>query len=552
MNPLEENSEEKNHQSTVASARRQTVQSNHLMSWVTDHIKTPKGDVFDWDNHPYLLDIYEDPAKDMVLKKAAQIGISTFGMNKALWFTDTENVSVIYTLPTAGDVSNFSKARINPMIQGSDYLSSRLTGNIDSVELKQIGESFLYLRGAWSERQAISVDSDFNIHDEIDFSKPDIIEIYKERTSHSKWKWFLSFSTPTIPEFGIDYLFNRSDKKEWFVTCPNCKKKQILKYPDSIRGDTAEARFACIYCRATITDDCRREGEWIATGDKKWGRSGYHISQLMAPWITATDILRKEEQSRIRPTKNLSGLKDFYNFCLGEAYGGENQPINRDLLLSCIQNKYDLELKGKNTVMGVDQGDNLHVTIWKKEKDGTLRPIHIGVYKSFEDLPNLMDAYGVVFCVIDALPNKHSARKFANMYPAKVWLVYYNDNQKEFIKWYKDPESKEYRVIVSKMESVDRMADRFVNHIVVLPRLSQETDLLMRHLCNWAKDKEEKPDGRIVWVYKKLGADHLTMATNYAMLGLDRISTGSLAEPKPDDVKKADKPITSDVLSKSF
>jgi hypothetical protein len=163
-----------------------------------------------------------------------------------------------------------------------------------------------------------------------------------------------------------------------------------------------------------------------------------------------------------------------------------------------------------------------------------------------------MDAYGVVFCVIDALPNKHSARKFANMYPAKVWLAYYNDNQKEFVKWYQDEESREYRVIVSKMESIDRMADRFAQHTIVLPRLSQGIDMLIRHLCNWAKDKEEKPDGRIVWVYKKLGADHLTMATNYAMLGLDKISTGSLAEPKPDDVKKADRPITSDVLSKSF
>jgi hypothetical protein len=525
------------------------VKLDYFLPWVTDYIQTPKGEPLDFYNHPYLIDIYDDQSKDIRVKKSAQIGISTFAINKSLWFADTHDVSIIYTMPTASDVADFSKARITPVVQASEYLSGRVDGGI---ELKQIGNSFIYFRGAWSERQAISVDSDFNIHDEIDFSKPDIISMYKERMSHSKFKLFLALSTPTIPEFGIDYLFNRSDKKEWFVTCPKCKQKQILKYPDSIRGNTKEARYACVHCLATITDDARRNGEWIATGEDDWGASGYHISQMMAPWISATEILRKEEMARVRPTAQLSGVKDFYNFCLGEAYGGENQPLNRDILLACIQNKYDLELKGKNTIMGVDQGNDLHVVVYKKETDGSIRLLHTGVYHSFDDLPNIMDAYGVTFCLIDALPNKHSARKFALMYQAKVWLVYYNENQKEFIKWYRDPESKEYRVIVAKMESIDRMADKFVTHQVVLPRLTQDVDLFIRHLCNWAKDKEEKTDGRVVWVYKKLGADHLAMASNYAMLGIDKLSTGSLAEPKPEDIPQKDKPITAGILDTKF
>jgi len=486
----------------------------------------------------------------MIIKKAAQIGITTYAMIRAFWFLDNNNVSIIYTFPTASDVADFSTARIGPMVASSPHLSRVVTGGI---ELKQLGSSFVYFRGAWSERQAISVDSDFNIHDEIDFSKPDIIDMYKERMSHSKFAYFLSLSTPTIPEFGIDYLFNRSDKKEWFVKCPKCGKEQILKYPDSIKGDVLEARYACVGCLGTLSDEVRRTGRWIATGNKDWGVSGYHISQLMAPWISATDILRKEEASRVRPTSNLSGIKDFHNFCLGEAYGGENQPLNRDILLRCINNKYTLEEKGRNTIMGVDQGDKLHVTIWKKESTKEIRLVHTGVYTDFDvDLPNLMDKYGVTFCIIDALPNKHSARKFALMYPAKVWMVYYNDNQKEFVKWYKDVETKEYRIVVNKMESLDRMAGKFKNYEIVLPRLTVEIDLLLRHLCNWAKDKEEKPDGRVVWVYKKIGADHLTMATNYAMLGIDKLSTGSLAEPKPEDIPKKDKPITSGIMGMKF
>ena len=531
---------------------QRAVNHDYLLAWTVDNVLTPKGEELDFYDHQYLIDIYEDTSQKLIIKKAAQIGITTFAMIKAFHFADTNDVSIIYTFPTASDVSDFSRARINPMIQASPHLSRILSGSIDSVGLKQLGKSFIYFRGAWSERQAISVDSDFNIHDEIDFSKPDIIEIYKERLSHSKFKWFLALSTPTIPEYGIDYLYSRTDKKEWFVKCPKCKKSQILMYPDSIKGDTKEARYACVYCRATITDDARRHGEWRVTGDKDWKVSGYHITQLMAPWISATEILQKEEASRIRPTQQLSGIKDFYNFCLGEAYGGENQPLNRDILLSCIQNKYDLMPSGRGTIMGVDQGDYLHVVIFKKEKSGEIRLVHTEVCDSFDRLPDLIDTYGVKFCMLDALPNKHSARKLSLQYPAKVWLIYYNVNQKERVKWYKDREKKEYRVIASKIETLDRMADMFKSRDVIFPRLSQPVDLLIRHLCNWAKDKEEKPDGRVVWVYKKLGADHLTMACNYAMMGIDKLSTGSLAEPEARDVPKKDRPITYGVMDMEF
>ncbi|MCK5019125.1 MAG: phage terminase large subunit family protein [Candidatus Peribacteraceae bacterium] len=543
-------SPKESHPEREAEIRAQ-FRRNHLLVWVDDYILTPKGDEMDWADHRYLIDIYEDKAQKMVLKKAAQIGVTTFGMNKAMWFADTNDVAIIYTFPTASDVADFSKARIAPIVQASDYLSRTVQGGI---ELKQLDKSFIYFRGAWSERQAISVDSDFNIHDEVDFSKPDIIDMYYERMSHSKYALSLTFSTPTIPAWGIDYIFNRSDKKEWFVRCPKCKKAQILKYPDSIKGDTKEARYACLSpkCLSTITDNARREGFWKATGDKGWKVSGYHISQLMAPWISATDVLQKEERARLRPTKQLSGIKDFYNFVLGEAYGGENQPLNRDTLLACIQNKHDLEKSHERTIMGIDQGDELSIAIYTKEKSGEIRLIHTEVTEKWDRLPDLMDDFGVVFCMIDALPNKASAKRLAKQYPGKVWLVYYNERQKEFIKWKKDIEKKERWIVVHKMESLDAMADRFTSHNVILPRLSQPVDVLIRHLCNWAKDKEEDSHGVVRWVYKKLGADHLTMASNYAMLGIDRLSTGSLAEPDPKDIPAKRKPIAAGILEEEF
>jgi len=521
-----------------------------LLLWTAANLKTPKGDNLDFIDHSFLVDVYEDPARDQRIKKAAQIGVTTYAINKALWFADSHDVSIIYTFPTARDVLDFSRARINPIIQISPYMSS-VVKKVDSVALKQIKKSFIYFRGAWSERQAITVDSDFNIHDEVDFSKPDIIDMYQERMSHSKFKWFLALSTPTIPMYGIDYLYNQSDKKEWFVVCKSCNKPQILKYPDSIDGDLVSARYKCVHCGATIDDNQKRNGYWEKTGDVRWGASGYHITQLMVPWITAREILIKKDRAETRPTAQLSGIRDFYNFVLGEAYGGENQPLNRDLLLSCIQNNYDMEKTGSYTVMGVDQGNKLHVVVFKVE-EGRTRLLHAAVYDSFGDLPNIMDRYEVVFCVIDALPNKHSARTFMNQYLGRVYLAYYNVNQKELIKWYRDEKSKEYRVVADKIETLDKMSQRFVDHRVVLPRLSPILDQYIRQLCNWAKDRVEKSDGRVVFEYKKIGEEHFTMATNYAMMAVEKVSTGFLAEPKKGYIPKKDRPITSGIMDEEF
>ena len=531
---------------------KKQIKSKYFLAWVADSVFTPKGDRLDFNDHRYLIDIYEDTSERIIIKKAAQIGITTYAICKALWFADTRDVSVIYTFPTATDVNDFSKARINPIIKSSPHLSRALKGNIDSVQLKQIGNSFIYFRGAWNERAAISVDSDFNIHDEVDFSKPDIIEMYQERMSHSKYKRFLALSTPTIPSFGIDYLYQKTDQKEWFITCPKCKKEQILTYPDSIKGDDKHAEFVCKKCGAIIDDDTRRNGKWKPTGDKSWGASGYHISQLMAPWISATEIMVKKDKAEHRPTKELSGIKDFYNFVLGEAFGGENQPLNRDILLSCIQNKYDWEEKESNTVMGVDQGDILHTVILKKNRDNSIRLLYAAELESFDDIPNLIDKFGVIFCMVDALPNKHSVRRLQKMYPAKVWMCYYNNNQKERISWKKDREKGEFWVVADKIETMDEMATRFINREIILPRLDAKLNTYISHLTNWAKDKEEKSDGRVEWVYKKLGADHYTMATNYAMLGINKLSTGSLAEPYPEDVPERNRNITSGIMDREF
>jgi len=514
--------------------------------WATIRCKTPKGDPLDFYNHPYLIDIYSDLSEVIIVEKSAQTGLTTFGINRALWFGDTQNVSIIYTFPTSGDVSEFSKARVKPIIQASSYLMNRIS-DIDAVELKQIGKSFIYFRGTWSERQAISIDADMLIHDETDRSKPAIISMYKERLSHSKFKHIIHLSNPSIPDYGISRLYNKSDMKKWFVKCSECKKPQVLTYPDSIHIGKEGIYYQCVYCGEKITDNDRRNGYWEATNPGA-RTSGYHVTQLMAPWISASDIVRKKEDER--------WLSTFYNFVLGEPYAGENVPIKRTDLLECIQNKYDLQDSDRYTYMGVDQGDDIHVTIWKKEKK-VKRLVYAEHLKGeggkdpFDRLPELMDRYQVASCVIDALPNKHSARRFALQFPGRVWLCYYNDSQKEKIVWKEDIEKKEYRVVVQRTETLDLLADEIKSKNVILPKLTQVIDEFMRHLCSLAKEKVEKPDGTIVWKYLATGPDHFAHSANYGMIALSRATAGSLAE-MDNKPRKGNRPITAGLMDRKF
>jgi len=514
------------------------------LTWAISTCKTPKGEPLDFKEHQFLADIYKDKSKDIVVQKSAQMGLTTFGINRALWFADTNNVSIIYTFPTSGDVSEFSRARVSPIIQASPHLLGR-TENIDAVELKQIGDSFIYFRGTWNERQALSIDADMLIHDETDRSKPEVISMYRERLSHSKYKYVIHLSNPSIPEYGINALYNRSDRKKWFITCPKCGEKQVLKYPESIQEGRIghnEIYYKCLFCGERLSDEDRRGGRWIPTnpGSKI---SGYHITQMMAPWISAEDIIIKRE--------NEKWLQTFYNFVLGEPYAGENVPIKRLDLLECIQAGYEMpDSSPKGTYMGVDQGDNLHITIWLKEGN-TKKLVYFGVKDDFEELPDLMVKYKVVSCVIDAMPNKHSARRFALQFPGKVWLCYYNDNQKEKIIWKEDKEKREFRVVAHRTETLDTLADEIQNKNIILPKLTQDLETYIRHLCALAKEKVDKPDGTYVFNYIATGEDHFAHSSNYGMIALSRATTGSLAEidNKP---KERDKPITAGLLDYNF
>ena len=181
------------------------------------------------------------------------------------------------------------------------------------MQQKNVVDNIIYYRGTFTTKAAMMVSSQLNIHDEVDASNPEVIVQYETRQqAETKGRrWY--FSHPSVVGNGIDLYWQRSDQKEWFIHCNECGEDQFMEWPLSI--DQERQCYQCKFCFAEITDEQRRRG---ANGIKSWRKknpeaeySGYHISQLICPWIPASKIIKdfKEKDPQY-----------FHNFVLALPY----------------------------------------------------------------------------------------------------------------------------------------------------------------------------------------------------------------------------------------
>lgn len=198
------------------------------LKWIGDnHIVNEKGEEISFIKHMFLLAIYDDQSDNLVVTKAAQVGLSTLEILKNIHDAKVYQMDIIYTLPSDSDVTVFVSGKVNRIILNNQILSD-YTKDQDSIEQKKIGKSQIYFRGTWTKKAANMVTADRLVHDEKDSSKQEVISDYQARMQHSKFKQTHVFSHPSTPNHGVDIEWKKSDQKEWFITCPHCSKEHYL------------------------------------------------------------------------------------------------------------------------------------------------------------------------------------------------------------------------------------------------------------------------------------------------------------------------------------
>ena len=479
------------------------------------------------EGHEYELDLLTEEAPRQAYKKGAQIGITETQILKTMHglIYSRYPQGVLYLFPTVNDVTDFSRGRFGPLLADNPEIENQVSST-DAVGVKRIRRSMLYLRGARAtgriegvkrtSSQLKSVPVDRVVFDEVDEMESAMVDLALERMAHSTVKEEAYLSTPSIPDFGIDKLYNQSDQRVWMIRCEACGTETCLEieFPNCLL-ELQDGRVirACKKCKKEIFP---RNGRWVAQYPaRSKDLVGWWISQLNSVFVEPGKILKAFNDP---PNRNLA---EVYNSKLAQAYiSAENRLTVNDVYANCGQEAMQTQDRGP-CAMGVDVGKALHVVVGFKPKEKQLEICYLARVSSFNDLHDIGKRFNVQRAVIDMEPEIRKAREFQAGEPYPVFLCDYVNSPWAGPKW--DEENKTVKVY--RTELCDEIHDLIARgEKLILPRRCEELEVYAREMANIAKVLEEDPEtGSREYRYRKLGEDHYFHATGYFYLAAKQI-----------------------------
>ena len=465
-----------------------------------------KGDPIRFDNHMFLVKPYSDFSKYQTYKKAAQIGVSVMKILKAVFAAKMFKWNIIYTLPSDSDVWEFVPSKVDKIIQQNPLIREMLS--TDKVEMKQIANRFIYYKGTRSKTAPIMTTADLLIHDEKDRSDQGILGTYRSRTKFSKYGGLWTLSNPSVSKFGVDLDWRISNRQEWMIRCDKCKTEQILRWDRNVNEQ--KGIYECVNCKKEITDNERRLGDWVA-GNPNAEISGYHISQLMAPWINAKQLIKDRGET---------DEEYFNNFVLGEPVdAGDVERFRQFILDSWTPKSIDKKL----FYMGIDVGRIKHYVLGSDE--GIFK---VGKCESREEIEGLIQTYNPMV-VMDAGPERTWAEEFRKKYP-KFYICFFrrDKDRKTMIEWGEDKDSG--IVWADRNRSIDGLVNDLARGEILF---DVEPKMLERYIKHWetmVRIKETTPLGIDRFIWDKATStqqDHWAFATLYYWIAKKRSQAGS-------------------------
>ena len=505
------------------------------------------------EGHEYLRAIAQDPARVIVVEKAAQMGVSTLMLADLIYYC-LAGRNAGYFLNAQGQMREFVQARLDPIIDADAELtrqvvegrfqpddpafSRRRRGgkSADNVRLKQIGAGTAYFLATSTMGDLKTRDLDAIYMDEVAELDEAKAEFAQDRLLHSDLKLQRWFSQPDIPEMDIDDWFQRSTKSYWHLHCSKCASWWSLEqaFPGCLYHVRGEWRIGCPKCHVKLDPD---RGHWIPTHP---GRpiSGYHLSQLYGPHITPAEIAEQWEQAQTRPSR----MRRFQISILGNPYGGDRQPIT-DALLNTRCGDWGISPMGQAANLpsrvgqvgnlsglpsglpfaGIDQGDLIHLAIGRLS-DGVIRIVWLEETPSWELVEKRLRDHQVQMFCSDAMPYKTEAKRLCRALKSGA-IVY--SSARRTIYGMEDAETEPVHTInVDRTEYMDRVVDAFTSGGLFLPRPSLEQTAQARdHLKRFVKDRRD--DGSMV--YRRNVANHYGMAIAAILLAVEGQSALGLA-----------------------
>ncbi len=335
-----------------------------------------------------------------------------------------------------------------------------------------------------------------------------MVDLALERISHSSVKEEIYLSTPTIPDYGVDTLYQGSDQRVWMIRCGKCGKDTCLEleFPKCLE-ELKDGRVIRLCQRCRSAEVHPKDGRWVPLyPDKAKDMVGFWISQLNSMFVEPKKILTL---FRDPPNGNIS---EVYNSKLGKAHiAAENRLTYSEVINLCGDNPI-ADNDQAPCYLGCDVGSLLHVVIGKKHPSKSGQILYVGAFPDWSHLNTLMKRFNVVRGVIDGMPETRLSRDFAKSHMGRVFCCFYSEHQKGSYAW----NEREYTVSANRTESLDASHAELNQGDVLLPRECETLQEFARQCSNVARVLQTDPDtGSSRYTYLKTGPDHYRHAYNY-------------------------------------
>lgn len=476
---------------------------------------------FDLKQYPYLIDLFDAMGEHehIVIRKGAQMG---FTVSLVLAVIDMARFTyprgILYLMPTRDDVYDFSRSRFDRMLKDNydaigKHVRSAGSGT-DSMGIKKIGSAFVYFRGAKSRSQLKSIPVDLLVTDERDEMEPGMVDLAEKRLDGSKFRHHITLSTPTIPDYGVDYEYKRSDERTWHIKCRSCGAWTCMEheFPKSLkRLDDGSVIRACVKCEKEIFV---ADGQWVAANEGA-RRRGYYVSQMCSPTISPKTILDEWEDPDVSSGDR---LKEFKNSRLGLAHADIEDVMTEKMLRECCGESPMMRAAQGPCFLGADVGKKVHhYFVGQRTSESGFEILSYGQVPDFSDLHDIWTRFNVTVGVLDEMAETRMVKEFVEAHNG-AYGCWYSEAQRTDYDW----NEREYRVTANRTEILDQSHRMVLHKTVTFPRPGDRWDMFIKQMTNLARItiRDEKTGmPKTKWIIRGgRKDDHLRHAFAYAVL----------------------------------
>ena len=496
--------------------------------WVEGmRIVLANGEIYSFEKRPYLITPLDSQARLKCVRKARGLGFSeTFiqdcihGLSHGIY-----NQGVQYVFPTETAMREFVQSRFNVILKRNSGLR-RIVQDTDTTYYKRVGRGNLFLNGGsltivieGLQKESMSFRGkqiDKGLIDELDMFEQanDVVGSVMTSMKNSTIKAVTAISNPSVPNYGIDKLFQQSNQMYWYRQCLSCKE---LTCPDKeFPSLIDEEGCHCWKCGGLLS----YKGQWRADRperndlfgirSKDW--EGYHISDLSNPNDDPFTIWERYQD------KSESNQEKLHKFSLGLPFMATTDALTLNEIYECCGYYPEVErLTGTACAMGVDVGSRsgFHVVIGYRTGKDSYEIIRLGCLESFEDVKVIGHRMGVKNCVCDMQPEVTAARRLQKEAGFPVWLcAYQHTNPVDEVVWDEDN-----RTVKVYRNSIFDASHRVVSEKrLKLPMRSRKIEEFARQYVDPVKVKEEGKHGIVYRYMSRSKDDHYRNTMNYFLL----------------------------------